>query len=263
MDLESIYDQQTVELMRRTLARHDSFVDVGCHEGRFMEEALAIAPRGRHFGFEPLPDYASKLRKRYAGHPKVTICEAALSDVEGQAKFVYNRDIPSHSGLRERTYPLPDARRETITVRTLRLDDVIGHLAVAMLKIDVEGAELLVMRGATRTIAEHKPVIVFEFGLGAADHYGHGPRDVFAFLADHGMGVFTLDAMLANQAPLTLPEFETQYFTPKNYYFGARSHTPRQATPWGVGRASLRGRAAALIKLVASRTFLRRVAPSR
>jgi FkbM family methyltransferase len=223
MDLEKIYDRQTTEIMSRTLRQRGTFIDVGCHLGKFMDEALRIAPAGHHYGFEPLPDYAAKLKDRYASHPNVTILDAALSDTDGETSFVYNIDVPSHSGLRERDYPFPDTRRETIRVRTRRLDDVLPSQPVAMIKIDVEGAELLVLRGAARILAEQKPTIVFEFGLGASNHYATHPRDVFQLLSENGMGVFTLDGMLRGRAPLRLAEFEEEYFTPRNYYFGAQA----------------------------------------
>lgn len=229
MTQEDVYDGQTVEIMGRLLGGRGTFVDVGCHEGKFMDEALRIAPEGRHFGFEPLPAYAAGLRQRYGAHPNVTILEAALSDGPGSMPFVHNVDIPSHSGLRERDYPLPNTRRDTITVRTLRLDDVLPPgLMARVIKIDVEGAELHVLRGASRIIDEHKPVIVFEFGLGASNHYGYGPREMFAFLSEHGMGVFTLDGLLSGAAALTLPQLEEQYFTPKNYYFAAQALVPER-----------------------------------
>ena len=232
MTQEDIYDGQTVEIMQRALGPRGTFVDVGCHEGKFMDEALRIAPAGRHFGFEPLPACAARLRQKYSGHPNVTILEAALSDETGSTPFVHNVDIPSHSGLRERAYPLPNTRRETIMVRTLRLDDVLPPgLVVRAVKIDVEGAELHVLRGAARIIDEHKPVIVFEFGLGASDRYGYGPPEMFAFISEHGMGVFTLDGLLSDAAALTLPQLEEQYFTPKNYYFAARPRAGKAAVP--------------------------------
>lgn len=223
MSLEQVYDEQTTAIMRRALGRDGTLVDIGCHEGKFTDQALQIAPAGRHYGFEPLPDYATRLRQRYADRPNVAIFDVALSDTEGEATFVYNRDIPSHSGLRERTYPVANSRRDTIVVRTCRLDDVLPPGPVAMIKIDVEGAELLVLRGATRILREQQPAVVFEFGIGAADHYGTGPRDIYTVFAEVGMGVFTLDAMLDGRPPLSLPEFEEQYTTPKNYYFGAQA----------------------------------------
>ena len=220
---EEVYDEQTEEIMRRALRRRGTFVDVGCHMGKFLDVALAIAPTAPHFGFEPLPPFAEHLRQRYAGAPNVTILPVALSDTTGETSFVYNLDVPTHSGFRERDYPFPGTRRETITVAARRLDEALPDGPVHMIKVDVEGGELLVLRGASRLLREQRPAVVFEFGLGAADHYGHGPRDVFDFFAEHGMRVFTLEGLLAGHPPLTLVELEREY-QGGQYYFAA--HDP-------------------------------------
>ncbi len=61
-------------------------------------------------------------------------------------------------------------------MRTERLDDALPDgLVPRLIKVDVEGAEMLVLRGAQRTIARHRPSILFEHGIGAADRYGSGP----------------------------------------------------------------------------------------
>jgi FkbM family methyltransferase len=223
---EEVYHQQTEEIMRCALRRSGTFVDVGCHAGKFLDVALRIAPAARHFGFEPLPAFVEQLRQRYAKWPNVTVQEVALSDTTGEASFVYNVDVPSHSGLRERDYPFPNTRREAITVPTRRLDDALPDTRVAMLAVDVEGGELLVLRGASRILREQRPAVVFEFGLGAAEHYGHGPRDVIDLFAEHGMRVFTLEGLLAAHPPLSARELEREYHA-GTYYFAA--HDPERA----------------------------------
>lgn len=220
---EEVYDRQTEEIMHRALRRHGTFVDVGAHTGKFVDVALATAPVARHFAFEPLPEFAEALRARYADRPNVEIHAVALSDTAGEASFVHNLDVPSHSGLRERDYPFPGTQRRTIVVPTRRLDDVVGDVPVRVLKVDVEGGELLVLRGASRLLATQKPVVVFEFGLGAAEHYGHGPADVVALFAEYGMAVYTLDALLAGGRPLDAAALEREYRAGR-YYFAA--HDP-------------------------------------
>ena len=218
---EEVYDEQTVMIMRRALGTHGSFVDVGCHEGKFLDVALRMAPGVRHLAFEPLPEHAARLKARYAPYQNVEIFPVALSDTTGEVAFVHNIDIPSHSGFRERDYPVANTRRQTINVASRRLDDVVGDMPVRMVKVDVEGGELLVLRGASGLLARQKPVVVFEFGLGAANHYGHGPREIFELFGAHGMRVFTLAGLLNGESPLTLAAFEHEYAAGQ-YYFAAR-----------------------------------------
>lgn len=173
------------------LAPDANCVDVGAHSGDVLADIVRIAPRGRHIGFEPLPELAARLQQR---HPGVCVRAIALSDAGGTADFTHVLDRPGWSGFRHR--PTPDgaaARTQTITVATERLDDALPDDYVpALIKIDVEGAELQVLEGARRTLAAHRPLVVLEHGLGSADHYGTRPEQVHDLLAALGYRIFDL-----------------------------------------------------------------------
>jgi hypothetical protein len=72
-----------------------------------------------------------------------------------------------------------------------RLDDVVD--VADAVKIDVEGAELGVLRGARRLLAEAKPLVIFEHAHVHADHFGVAPADVWDAFAGLRLGVFSLD----------------------------------------------------------------------
>jgi FkbM family methyltransferase len=180
-------------LIAASLAPNGQAIDVGAHTGAILREIVRVAPAGRHIAYEPLPDCFEHLQRAF---PQVDIRNAALSDDDGETSFIYVPAAPEYSGLRERTYPgYEDAPRQTITVCTERLDDTLPPDAhPSLIKIDVEGAELLVLRGAVETIRAHKPLVIFEHGIGAADRYGYGPGDVHEFVCGElGMRIFDLD----------------------------------------------------------------------
>ena len=114
----AVYDAQTVAVMRRCLRRDSNGIDVGCHEGKFLDDLLAIAPEGTHFAFEPLPPCFRRLQDRFAQHPTVRLYEVALSDTHGESTFQYVLNSPAYSGLRRRRYDVPDARIDEIRVQT-------------------------------------------------------------------------------------------------------------------------------------------------
>ena len=88
-----------------------------------------------------------------------------------------------------------------------------------MIKIDVEGAELEVLKGAKKIIEKFHPIIVFEHGLGASDHYNTSPEDILSFFDDHQYQLFTLQGFIADEPALLRNEFIDFYLTNKKYYF--------------------------------------------
>src|SRR3954468_17082132 len=82
-----LYDLLTAEIMRRRLRPDSNCVDIGCHAGAILDEMLALAPRGVHHAFEPLPHLAAALRAKYAGRPNVVLHELALSNAAGTTTF--------------------------------------------------------------------------------------------------------------------------------------------------------------------------------
>ena len=173
------------------LAPDDSCIDVGAGLGDVVAEILRVAPDGHHIAFEPIPFQYEIVRDRF---PSVDVRNAAASDVAGETSFTVSRNYPAYSGFRPRDYP-GDPGIETITVRTERIDDVVaesGH-APALVKIDVEGAEALVLRGGVETLRTHRPIVVFEHGHSARG-YGTRSEEIYGLLCgDAGLRIFDLD----------------------------------------------------------------------
>jgi FkbM family methyltransferase len=217
-DIRDSRDNEALRLLLVFALQSDSCcIDVGAHEGIWLEQFRRLAPRGRHVAYEPLPHMYEGLAEKY---PEMDVRNAALSNAAGEASFVHVTDHAGYSGLRERTYPRL-VETETITVRTERLDDSLadGYVPTVII-IDVEGAEQQVVEGALETIRRHQPIIVFEHGLGAADHYGTTPRDMHRLLVEEaGLSLFDLDG----NGPFDLAEFEWRYDSAVQWNWVARA----------------------------------------
>ena len=204
-------------LIAWTVPRDGHCIDVGCHTGEVLAELLRAAPGGRHLAYEPLPELAAELVRDFPG---VEVRNRALAGEAGQRTFTRVVGNPGWSGFRRR--PTPGATGfETLTVEVERLDDALpAGFRPSFVKVDVEGAELEVLEGALQTLADHRPVVAFEHGLGSADHYGTEPGDVHALLTERaGLRIYDLDG----NGPLSRAQFAAIYAEQRTTNFVARS----------------------------------------
>lgn len=203
-------DEHAMRVLMAAVLRHDSnAIDVGANEGQTLAMILAAAPNGRHIAYEPIPDLARRLR---VAHPHVDVREAACSDEVGTAEFTHIVNPPAFSGFRQRQdLPTRTPEIERLTVRLEKLDDSLPDgYTPSLVKIDVEGAELLVMLGAEQTIGRYRPYVLFEHGSSAADLYGSKPGEVYDLLEGAGLRIFDLDG----DGPYTREHFEAVFVEP-------------------------------------------------
>ena len=212
------YDRQAMAVMRRVLRPDSNCVDVGAHRGTVLREILAVAPEGHHYAIEPLPGMAEKLRRRFPG---VTVFEGAASDEAGETSFHHVTADPGISGMRPTVLVTPAMAVETLTVKTARLDELVAPAhKINLVKVDVEGAELLVFRGARALLARDRPFIVFECGAGTADRYAaDAAGQTFGLLEELGYAVSLMKRWLKDEPPFSVSEFQRQFSEGTNFYF--------------------------------------------
>jgi FkbM family methyltransferase len=208
--------------------REDSnCVDVGCNRGGILREMLRFAPKGTHFAFEPIPEVYEGLLESFGSIANLHLYDCALSDTAETTSFVHVVSNSGYSGLRRRRYDRPNELIQEITVTTNLLDNLVPkHVSIQFIKVDVEGAELQVFKGAIETIKRNRPIIIFEHGLGAADYYGTTPENIYDLLAVQcGLKLFLMAEWLVRKGKsfLSKEAFCKQFSSGKNYYFMATS----------------------------------------
>lgn len=182
MDYEKKLEAFYSEVVQST----DTCIDVGAHVGRHaMPMARLVGPQGRVHAFEPLPAQYGMLSRNLSGaglDATVQLYRYALSDADGQARFVVAEDAPAYSGLRRRRYDTPTRTSEIdVDVRTLDGLFVDSLPQLRYIKIDTEGAEWAVIKGGTQLIEMTRPIVSFEFGESSYGAYGVDPAEVFFF----------------------------------------------------------------------------------
>lgn len=154
------YEEELLDTVARSVRAGGVFFDVGAQAGYYsLLASRLVGPTGRVVAFEPDARNLGYLREhlRLNDATNVTVIEAAVADAAGSEGFAAER-----SGFGGALSETAAASGGTVTVRTVTLDGLVGSGAVPApdyLKIDVEGAELRVLRGAAKILRASRPTI--------------------------------------------------------------------------------------------------------
>jgi FkbM family methyltransferase len=142
-------------------------IDVGAHHGQFALFAAHAFPEAPIYCVEPYPPSRAKLARFADLLPQMTVFPFAASDVSGEAPLFISRKTDSSSLLsimNSYTTAFPGtAEVGAETIETRPLDSILAHTEVlrpSLLKIDVQGSELSVLRGAVQTLERIDAVLV-------------------------------------------------------------------------------------------------------
>lgn len=143
------------------LMAEDVFYDVGANFGFYSFLAEAILSKGEVHAFEPNPRIYHYLAHN-AAHSHVVAQQLALSNMKGDVTFFDTVDDSSGGSLIRDTEKAETAYADT-TVPATTLDAYVAtHRPPSVIKIDVEGAEQLVLEGAVETLKKYRPVVILE-----------------------------------------------------------------------------------------------------
>ncbi len=165
--------------------------DVGANVGWYALHLAAADPTAHVVAFEPVPATLAQLKANLAlnGLPNVTVVDRGLGERDEELTFyVYPEGSGGASAANQSGRP---SVRE-VRCRVQRLDDVAATLPAGpdLLKIDVEGAELFVLRGAVETLRHHRPAIVCELLRKWAGSFGYHPNQVIELMSAFGYDCF-------------------------------------------------------------------------
>lgn len=190
---DGVHEWEELQFCLGYLRPGDHFVDVGANVGVFTALIGTRLPEVEITAVEPFPPIREFLVRNIAlNHLHVELLDCAVGARRGEAAFellgrdVLNRLAPEGS--------VATATGIQVEVRTL--DDVLDGRHPRLMKIDVEGSELDVMRGARHLLlADDAPVLLFEH-CGHGTSFGITPADVRSFLHEVGYKIHLLDGDL-------------------------------------------------------------------
>lgn len=188
------YEPHVGAVLARHLRPGSVFVDLGAYVGYFSLMAAAmVGPSGRVLSFEPSqPSYALLLLSASLnGFANIEVFPFAVAEarrvvlVEGRES---HRTVVDFDGEPGRVDPA------SVTV-SMALDDVLRDLdRLDLIKMDIEGGESRALRGATKTLAAHRPVIVSEFSPTALQNFsGVSGEEYLQQLVRAGYALFVIE----------------------------------------------------------------------
>jgi len=142
-------------------------VDIGAHSGEFSSAICEVLPHVEVFAFEPLPECYDQLLKKFGKNGVVHVFQTAVGDSRGEVQF-WRSDFSKSSSLlpmsslHQSAFPW-SARNRPIKVQLATLDDFADKITFgskSLLKIDVQGFEDRVLRGAQKVLQSVDYVLV-------------------------------------------------------------------------------------------------------
>lgn len=195
-----MFEPAEVAFVQENLKLGDIFFDVGANAGIFtVIAAKKIGPNGHVYAFEPGESELKLLKHNIAANnlTNVTVVESAVSNKSGTAQFAVCYDGAMNS-LAKTDHPGQKIKAWQ-TIETISLDEFVEKMninKVNLIKIDVEGAEQLVIEGGAATFASQEQLmILLEAANLNASSFNYSVWDLLSKLIDMGFNMYYFDSM--------------------------------------------------------------------
>lgn len=202
-------------MMAKLFEGKKTFYDIGANIGWHSINLSARFRNSLFYCFEPIPNTYKELLEniRINSFTNISPHNIAISDSNSLHNFYYYQSCSGNASavnLTER----PDV--EVIECQQVTLDHFTKGTALQppdFIKCDVEGAELMVFRGALGTLNQHKPIIMTEILRKWSKRYNYNPNEIFRFLSEIGYQAFTTDGVFLTEFhEMTDDTIETNFF---------------------------------------------------
>ena len=197
MAVDRRYGARLIDMILCHLPVAGTFIDVGAHVGGItLPAASHVGPEGRVLAIEPNPNTATVLRRNLTKNllKNTTVVELACLDERKRTVFYVNDS--SHSG-KSSLSGRNAGSRQTVTIECDTLDSIAATHEVDrvdVVKIDVEGAELQVLKGMERLLKEFLPIVILEVEPTLLEAFSTAAPDLWAFLAAKGYRAENIDS---------------------------------------------------------------------
>jgi FkbM family methyltransferase len=179
--------------------------DAGANEGVYSVFAASrVGAKGAVWAFEPSPRELKRLQKNLAlNQLGVRVFPMALADRGGEAELkIASYEHEGQNTLGAFVYDIESSGNERVQLS--RLDDLVAQNPpgrIDLIKVDVEGAEIRLFAGASETLRQYRPFLLFEASDGALKNQGGNREELLTMLRDHGYTIYCFDPHSGLPAP--------------------------------------------------------------
>jgi FkbM family methyltransferase len=186
---EGFHQKIDIEMLSSLVAPTDAVVDIGAHIGTFT---IPFARKARKvYSFEPMSASFAFLQKNIKenGLDNISVYNCAASDAEGALAIEATPNLAGTVLFKDNKGILP----------AKRVDDVVplGE-RVSLIKVDVEGMELLALKGSERIIKKHRPAVFFEVNRDALNAHGFSQGSLERFFRSHNYVFYRIEKIKNN-----------------------------------------------------------------
>jgi FkbM family methyltransferase len=181
------HDWAPIFVLEKFLKKGDTFIDVGANQGEYsLWAARKVGSKGKVIAFEPMQQLFDQLteniRLNESFQKTIIPIKLGLSDKKGEVTLFASED--SNEG----TNTIYNTDKFSIELGKIQLDTLDEQLdelkinTVNFLKVDVEGAELQVLKGTLNTLKNNRPILLLEINKDACIAGGYMPEDILDLL---------------------------------------------------------------------------------
>lgn len=216
----AVYEAAESPFLMHAASRAKTVLDIGANAGWYsLHFAQAARDQGRDIAihaFEPVPSTYGVLAHNIALNGLAGIVRAnnfGLAEIQKDVNIYLPDFSGSGAASIKNLHPQEVSQEVPCHFETLDLyADGAGLAGVDLIKIDVEGAELMVLQGARKTIGNHRPILFMELLRKWSMPFGYHPNDIFALCTDMGYRIYAIreEGAAPRLSPISLMTDETE-----------------------------------------------------
>lgn len=208
------YEPEETQIINLLASEATNIIDIGANIGWYSLYFAKNYPSVKVFSFEPIPSSYAYLQRNIALNgvgDRVTAFNYGLSDTSGVMEFFISPASGTNASLKNVSGSLDAV---SVIGLTLTLDQWVQNYGITpdFIKCDVEGAELLVFKGARKTLGKYCPVIFSELLRKWSMPFGYYPNDMILFFEKFGYFCFGISTSgMRRMAIVSEETIETNY----------------------------------------------------